>query len=95
MTDKDDKDMHYLSGLVSSSAATRRGAGGDMLVHKLLYLILEEAVATRKRTEQTNTLLEEISDSLKKSTYSLERLAQATCNRGPGWQDVCLRTTKY
>jgi hypothetical protein len=89
-----DKDKRYLSDLLTMEVS-REPNSNHAVTHKLLYLILEEAVATRKRTEQTNTLLEEISDSLKKSTQSLERLAQATCNRGPGWQDVCLRTTKY
>ena len=72
-----DKDMKYLSDLVPME--TSQGANStDALTHKLLYLILEEAAATRRRTEYTNKLLEEIADSIKKSTKAVKRLARAT-----------------
>lgn len=60
---------------------------------KLLYLILEETAASRRQAEHTNKLLEEIADSLKKSTKAVERLAKATIiyNRDG---DVCMRTHK-
>lgn len=80
-----DKDMNYLSTLASSTADTAGWAEAkDQLTHKLLYLILEEAAATRKRTEQTNLLLVEISESLKKSTRAVKRLARETISYHEG-----------
>ena len=75
MTQPADKDMKYLSDLVSMETS-QVSSSQDALTHKLLYLLLEEAAATRKRTEQTNILLIEISDSLKKSTRAMKRLVK-------------------
>jgi hypothetical protein len=72
-----DKDMKYLSDLVSTETSQTSNAN-DALTHKLLYLILEEAAASRRQAEHTNKLLEEISDSLKKSTRAVKRLVRAT-----------------
>ncbi len=75
MTSDNDKDMKHLSDLVSRE--TWQGSNSqDALIHKLLYLILEESAASRRRAEQTNRLLAEISDSLKKTNRSLDRLSR-------------------
>jgi len=72
-----DNDMKYLSDLVTIQVSGNPNSN-YALTHKLLYLILEEAAATRRRTEYTNKLLEEIADSIKKSTKAVKRLARAT-----------------
>lgn len=77
MTNPNDKDMKYLEGLVKNET-WRDSSANDNLTHKLLYLILEETAASRRRAEKTNELLAEIADSLKKSTKCLERLAKTT-----------------
>lgn len=71
------KDMKYLSDLVTMQVSDDPNSN-YALTHKLLYLILEEAAATRRKTEYTNKLLEEIADSIKKSTKAVKRLARAT-----------------
>jgi hypothetical protein len=77
MTNPNDKDMKYLEGLLNNET-WRNSSLNESLIHKLLYLILEETAASRRRAEKTNELLAEIADSLKKSTKCLERLAKTT-----------------
>ncbi len=77
MTNPNEKDMKYLEGLLKNET-WRDASPNENLTHKLLYLILEETAASRRRAEKTNELLAEIADSLKKSTKSLERLAKTT-----------------
>lgn len=89
-----DQDFKFLKNLQKEGDTHDSVKPEDHLQLKLLYLILEEVAAQRRRTDRTNDLLADISESLKKNNAYLSRLARATVYTDRYQESTALRIYK-